>query len=751
MYAAKSSTNNAQVALQMETTTSPKSEPTGLRSAMELTENVVEIKAVDEQASSILDTVNDINGQLDAAKTLRKQKSRLLSSIEKRLIDSTLENTEKTLTAVAGLVEPCQVSMSSNSDDINAAKRVMFVLRDSPLVPVSLSQLSLASQRLQTALNILCSRVCSPYYLTSRPMSDPSLPPTYEESQFLTESRTKNILRKASSNIPFNSESGLQPHHSNSTSESLLDFEELDTPLGCSADAPSPGRNQDELFLGNLDAPAQHTSPGPRYIPYQPGSSSPSTLSLDSRASTPSVLVPGLIYVHPGLADVSTDGSKRSRGHSLPTLSHTHTASQMRHEALKSTSPAVSVVDGFEETQRRMAARVRLEASHCDTQHAANHRPEETLQGALHRCELGASAATQTQEAVPSSKPQPQCLTEHESQPLIRRALPTLPASIHSEHLDLVQPPSRSPPLPPAPARGHISSPGTIADSPPKQLELPLHVTAHQPALSMSDLEARANGAVKTSVSLVEHPEQSSLGKKRDWESLPSQLRRGPVTSTFVFPCESPELAPRPLFHDMVKLDVSQNFTGLAEQIQRKPVPTSPAKSPQPCLESEFPEVVIKSTVPLMIRPLSPGSELPELVLQESNSSVPEPVTIVTEVSTDLLKRARTQRQRDAQSHRQGDDAPELALQSPSTQAPEPFSTTAMGIVKKNPPPVPPKPRRAPKSPSVSSLPSVMVSSFVSEATSATSRTEAVSGRARSQRWRELQFERSQLLPNSMS
>ncbi|KXT02422.1 hypothetical protein AC578_7823 [Pseudocercospora eumusae] len=733
MDAAKSSTKIAQILLQMETTTSSGAEPTGLTSAMERKETGVEIKAVDEQASSILDTVNGINGQLDAAKTLRKQKSRLLSSIEKRLIDSTLENTEKTLTAVAGLVEG-QVSMSSNSDDINAATRVMSVLSDFPLVPVSLSQLSLASQPLQTALNILRSRACSPYYLTSRSMSDPNLPPTYEESQFLTESRTKNILRKESSNITSNSKSELQPHHSDSTSEGFLDFGELESPPGCFANAPSPGRKQDELFLGNLDARAQHTSPAHRYIPYQPGFSSPSTLSLDSRTNTPSVLVPGPSYVNPSLVDVHTDGSKGSRSHSLPDLSHNQIASQMKHEALKRTSPAVSVVDGFEETQQRMAARSRLESNDHDTHYAANYCSEEILQRTLHRCEVGTSAATQTQEAAIPSKPQPECLTEHGFQPLVRWSLPTLPPSIHPRHLNLAEPPSRPPPLPPAPARGHIS-----ADNPPKQLELPLHVTAHQPALSMPDLQARTNNAVKI------HSKQSSLAKNRDWESLPSQLRRGPVTSTFVFPCKSPELSPRPLFHNMVKPDVSQDFMGPAEQIR------SPAKSSQPCLESEFPEVVIKSTLPVVIRPPSPCRELPGLVLQESDACVPEPVTIVTEVSADLLKRARTRRQRDAQCYREGDAAPELALPNPSTQAPEPLSTTATGIVKKKPPPVPSKPRRALKSTSSSSLASSTVSTSVCETASAPSRTEAVSGRARSQRWRELQFERSQLLPNSMS
>ena len=127
-------------------------------SAPRSTEKVFEIKAVDEQASSLLDAVNEINGQLDAAKALRRQNSQLLSSAEKRLIDGTFQNTERALTDTASLVELRRVPVRANNGDFGTTTGLVFVLRDSPQIILSLGQLGLASQSLQTALNVLCRR-----------------------------------------------------------------------------------------------------------------------------------------------------------------------------------------------------------------------------------------------------------------------------------------------------------------------------------------------------------------------------------------------------------------------------------------------------------------------------------------------------------------------------------------------------------------------------------------------------------------
>jgi hypothetical protein len=62
-----------------------------LATSIKITEKVYEIIAVGEQSRSLLTTINQVNQQLETAKTLRRQKSGLLSTSEKRRSTTSLD------------------------------------------------------------------------------------------------------------------------------------------------------------------------------------------------------------------------------------------------------------------------------------------------------------------------------------------------------------------------------------------------------------------------------------------------------------------------------------------------------------------------------------------------------------------------------------------------------------------------------------------------------------------------------------
>lgn len=180
----------------MEPTTTVSAVSAALASTVKLTEKVFEIRAVDKQARDLLETINHLNGQLEVARDLRRQKSGSLSSIEKSMMDKTIQSTERAVSHVAKLVEPCRVAFETTGGDVGLGTRVMFVLRDSPQIQISLTRLGLASQSLQTTLVLLCSREVAGPATIHRSASEPKGLPTYEESQFLTTSRARNMLRR---------------------------------------------------------------------------------------------------------------------------------------------------------------------------------------------------------------------------------------------------------------------------------------------------------------------------------------------------------------------------------------------------------------------------------------------------------------------------------------------------------------------------------------------------------------------------
>jgi hypothetical protein len=103
-----------------------------LATTIKITEKVFEILAVGEQSRSLLATIEQVNQQLETAKTLRHQKSGLLSAKEKQAINQTFLSTEAALDHVAKLVERARVDQQIHGGRVGFQSRMHFVLRDSP-------------------------------------------------------------------------------------------------------------------------------------------------------------------------------------------------------------------------------------------------------------------------------------------------------------------------------------------------------------------------------------------------------------------------------------------------------------------------------------------------------------------------------------------------------------------------------------------------------------------------------------------
>lgn len=175
-----------------------------LASTPKLAENGFDICAVDEQAKGLLQTVQQVAGQLDDAKSLRQKKSALFTASEKRTFDDSFRHTEDAIRHVAALAERPQADMEVSGGKMRVNTRVLFVLRDSPNIQQSLTQLGLASQDLNSTFVQLSSRdekSGSPATSNSSPplqQEEAKPSPTYEESQFLSQGRRRNIKRRES-------------------------------------------------------------------------------------------------------------------------------------------------------------------------------------------------------------------------------------------------------------------------------------------------------------------------------------------------------------------------------------------------------------------------------------------------------------------------------------------------------------------------------------------------------------------------
>ena len=175
-----------------------------LTSTVKFAEKAFEIAAVDSQAKAVLQTVNQVSGQLRDARTLRRQKSSLFSTFEKRMFDDTFRHTDEAISQTAALAEPARVDMEVTGGRVRANTRLLFVLRDSPNIHVSLTKLGIVSQSLNMAIFTLSNREGRSASFTSSDSSPPlnqgelRPPPTYEESMFISDGRERNARRRES-------------------------------------------------------------------------------------------------------------------------------------------------------------------------------------------------------------------------------------------------------------------------------------------------------------------------------------------------------------------------------------------------------------------------------------------------------------------------------------------------------------------------------------------------------------------------
>ena len=164
-----------------------------------LADNGFEIRAEDEQARGLLQTVQQVASQLDNARLLQRQRSGRFSDNEKRLFEETYRNCEDAIRSVASLAEPPRSGITAGAN-----VPVIFTLRDSPSINVSLTQLGIARQNLDMTIRHLSSRDSRPSSSAGSPPIQSTSPNTYQpsplygESQFLAAGRRRNMARRAS-------------------------------------------------------------------------------------------------------------------------------------------------------------------------------------------------------------------------------------------------------------------------------------------------------------------------------------------------------------------------------------------------------------------------------------------------------------------------------------------------------------------------------------------------------------------------
>jgi hypothetical protein len=175
----------------------------GFTFTLKLTEKIYEIVAVHQEAKDLLEVTARTQTNLEQARLLRRQKSGLLSSVEKSIISSAFDATEAALGTVAKLVEPARadlnVSGGLEAGHVRLATRMQFVFRDMARLPVSLQKLTIAEGKLNMALTTLMGKEGVRHAsIDGSTHFDYKPPPTYQESEFLHRSRERNVRRRES-------------------------------------------------------------------------------------------------------------------------------------------------------------------------------------------------------------------------------------------------------------------------------------------------------------------------------------------------------------------------------------------------------------------------------------------------------------------------------------------------------------------------------------------------------------------------
>lgn len=171
-------------------------------STVKTAEKIFEICAVDDQARSLLATVDQVMSQLRDARALRHKKSSLFTTFEKQTFDSCFSHADRAITQVAALAERPRADMKVSGGRVKFNTRVLYMLRDSPNVQVTLTQLAIASQSLNSTFMTLMNRECRSEVPVmtggNSPVEGFRPPPTYDEAMFLSAGRQRIIQRRAS-------------------------------------------------------------------------------------------------------------------------------------------------------------------------------------------------------------------------------------------------------------------------------------------------------------------------------------------------------------------------------------------------------------------------------------------------------------------------------------------------------------------------------------------------------------------------
>ncbi|KAI7232897.1 hypothetical protein KC330_g5671 [Hortaea werneckii] len=196
---------------------------------LRIAEKVYEIKAVDQETRDLLGMTDSINHKLDVGRKLRRQKSDLFEPDEKTIIDTDLNDAEKAVSSVAGLIEPARADMQVYGGRTRVGTRIIWVVRDSAHIAVSLGKLNIAASGLNSTLSTLMGR-----NISHNPAPPPSKtdflkpPPTYQESEWLYASREKNLLKRASMRSLTGEQPTLQRPTSAPSVPQVIDYSELE-------------------------------------------------------------------------------------------------------------------------------------------------------------------------------------------------------------------------------------------------------------------------------------------------------------------------------------------------------------------------------------------------------------------------------------------------------------------------------------------------------------------------------------------
>src|ERR1700761_188527 len=87
-------------------------------STIKIAEKIFEICAVDEQAQAVLQTVDQVSGQLETARILRRQRSSAFTPSEKKMFDESFRHSQNAIEQVASLAERVRADMMVSNGKI---------------------------------------------------------------------------------------------------------------------------------------------------------------------------------------------------------------------------------------------------------------------------------------------------------------------------------------------------------------------------------------------------------------------------------------------------------------------------------------------------------------------------------------------------------------------------------------------------------------------------------------------------------